>query len=378
MLGTPGVTFVAALVGALLALMVQHFLTRDTPATTPSTRRATEASSPIRPALGTPPTWRAPAAAVAALTLLLGPLLIPRPTEGEPLQVLGVQGNVPRMGLDFNAQRRAVLDNHARATVAAADLVADGELDQPDLVLWPENSSDIDPLRNEDAAAVIAEAVDAIDAPLVVGAVLNEPEGYATNASLLYLPGEGAVDRYVKQWPVPFAEYIPHRDFFRLFSDQVDLVARDFIAGSETGLMPVPVGHGQLQLGIGICFEVVSDVLMRDSVLAGAEVLFVPTNNATFGFTDESEQQLAASRVKAVELGRSVVHVSTVGVSGLVMPDGSVVGRTELFTRDIISGAVPRRTELTLAARLGAWPERVAVAGLVVMLVGTVLRRRNS
>lgn len=367
-IGTPGVTFVAALVGALLALAVQQLLPQRTP----------EVQTPTWPALGIPPSWLAPAAAVAALALLFGPLLIPRPTSGEPLQVLGVQGNVPRMGLDFNAQRRAVLDNHAQTTLAAADLVSDGELDQPDLVLWPENSSDIDPLRNEDAAAVIAEAVDAIDAPLIVGAVLNEPEGYATNASVLYLPGEGAVDRYVKQWPVPFAEYIPHRDFFRLFSGQVELVARDFVAGSETGLMPVPVGGGQLRLGIGICFEVVSDVLMRDSVVAGAEILFVPTNNATFGFTDESEQQLAASRVKAVELGRSVVHVSTVGVSGLVMPDGSVVGKTELFTQDIISGAVPRRTELTLAARLGAWPERVAVLGLVVLLMGAVLRRRNS
>ncbi len=368
-LGAPGVTFVAALIGALGAKAVEGLLRgRWSPR---PTRSAPEAA-------GGTGRWVAPVAALGAAGLLLSPLLIARPVSGEPLQVLGIQGNVPEMTLEFNAQRRAVLDNHVTTTLHAAELVEQGELEQPDLVLWPENSSDIDPLRNPDAAAVIESAVTAIDAPLVVGAVLNEPVGHVTNASLLYLPGEGVVDRYVKQWPVPFAEYIPYRDFFRMFSDKVDLVARDFVAGTETGLLTVPVDGGALQLGIGICFEVVSDELMRDSVRAGAEVLFVPTNNATFGFTDESVQQLAASRVRAVELGRAVIHVSTVGVSGLVMPDGSVHEQTELFTRDIISGQVPRRTELTLATRLGPWPERLAVVGLAALVLSAVAHRRNQ
>ncbi|WP_237565260.1 apolipoprotein N-acyltransferase [Ornithinimicrobium cavernae] len=369
-LGTPGVTFVAALVGALGALAVERTLRRPgSPA---------PGAPPHDPPRTRPGWWVAPVAAASAVGLLLAPLLIPRPVDGEPLQVLGIQGNVPEMTLEFNAQRRAVLDNHAATTLHAAQLVDDGELPPPDVVLWPENSSDIDPLRNADAAAVINEAVTAVGVPLIVGAVLSEPLDHVSNVSLLYLPGEGAVDRYVKQRPVPFAEYIPYRDFFRMFSDKVDLVARDFVAGEETGVMSVPLPGGDLALGIAICFEVVVDDLMRENVLGGAEVLFVPTNNATFGFTDESEQQLAASRVKAVELSRPVVHISTVGVSGLVMPDGSVHEGTELFTRDIISGAVPRRTELTLAARLGPWPERVALLALGVSLLGTVLRRRNS
>lgn len=367
-LGTPGVTFVSALVGGLLALLAQHLLT-PRPA---SVRPTGEARHGIRLS------WQAPTAAVATLALLLGPLAIPRPTDGEPLHVLGIQGNVPEMTLEFNAQRRAVLDMHVATTKRAAELIEAGELPEPDLVLWPENSSDIDPLRNADAATVINEALEAVDAPLIVGGVLREPENHSTNASLLYLPGQGVVDRYVKQRPVPFAEYIPYRDFFGIFSDKVDLVARDFVAGDEPAIMPVPVGGADLMLGIAICFEVVVDDLMRENVELGAEVLFVPTNNATFGFTHESVQQLAASRVKAVELGRAVVHLSNVGISGLVMPDGSVAERTELFTQDIVSGAVPRRTDLTLAVRLGPWPERAAVLALAVLLVGAVLRRRSS
>jgi apolipoprotein N-acyltransferase len=143
-------------------------------------------------------------------------------------------------------------------------------------------------------------------------------------------------------------------------------------------VLSVPLATGEVTLGVAICFEVVVDDLMRENVLLGAEVLFVPTNNATFGFTDESEQQLAASRVKAVELGRPVVHISTVGVSGLVMPDGSVHDKTALFTSDLISGSVPRRTELTLSARLGWWPERAAAAGLGALLLGAVLARRRG
>ncbi len=68
----------------------------------------------------------------------------------------------PRLGLDFNAQRRAVLDNHVRVTEQLAADVAAGRMPQPDLVIWPENSSDIDPLRNPDAAAQIDRAARAI------------------------------------------------------------------------------------------------------------------------------------------------------------------------------------------------------------------------
>lgn len=351
-LGTPGVTFMVALSGGLLGLGLQRLV-------------AGELRRPVHGA----------AALLAAAAVLTGPALIPRPIDGEPLAVLAVQGNVPEMTLEFNAQRRAVLDMHAATTLRAAEQIRTGDLPAPDLVLWPENASDIDPLRNADAAEVIETAVDAVDVPLVVGAVLRGPGDYNSNASLLYLPGQGVVDRYVKLRPVPFAEYIPYRDFFRLFSDKVDLVSRDFYPGTQVGVLDVPLAEGDLLLGVAICFEVVVDDLMRQTVLEGAEVVLVPTNNATFGFTDESVQQLAASRVKSIELGRSVVHISTVGVSGLVLPDGQVVDRTELFTQDILSGQIPRRTELTWAVRLGPWPERAAVAALALLVAGTLVRR---
>ncbi len=369
--GAPLVTFAVALAGGLLAVLLaqlgQLWRTRGIPFA--DTRRGSGPRSLTRPAL----VLALGAAVVAA------PALIQPSTDGQDHTVLAVQGNVPEVRLDFNAQRRAVLDNHARLSHRAAERIAAGELAQPDLVVWPENAADIDPLRNGDAARIINDAVQALDAPTIVGAVLQEPADLLTNASLLYLPGQGVTDRYVKQHPVPFAEYVPYRSFFRTLSDKVDLVRTDFVGGDEVGVMPIPTDTGTLDVGLGICFEVAYDHLIRQAVAGGAELLIVPTNNATFGYTDESEQQLAISRIRAMEHGRSVVHVSTVGVSALITPDGTAHQRTSLYTPALLSEELPARTELTLATRVGAWPEwlaSMAVGGLVLVVAGRGLLGR--
>lgn len=350
--GAPAVTFGVALAGGLLAAGIARMI-----------RGARIAGG---------------ASLLGAVAVVLLPLLVPIPTDGPTARFMAVQGNVPHPGLDFNAERRAVLDDHVKATLKAAAAVQAGGQPRPDLVVWPENASDIDPLRNADAAVVINKAVDAINAPLILGAVLNEPRPRLSNASLLYLPGQGVTARYVKQHPVPFAEYIPFRSFFRHFSDKVDLVASDFAAGPGPVVFRVPApGGGTIAAGPIICFEVAYDGLMRNTVKLGANVLLVQTNNATFGFTDESVQQLAISRIRAIEHGRSIVHVSTVGVSALITPDGTAHQRTTLFTSAVLAADLPLRTDLTVADRVGAWPEYLACGSLAMLLVLLGLRRRR-
>ncbi|MEO6999323.1 MAG: apolipoprotein N-acyltransferase, partial [Terracoccus sp.] len=219
--GPPFVAFVIALCGGLLALAVTRAVQLR------STDRAKR--PPSRMPLGSVGAVAAPVA--AALVLAVAGLAVPIPTNGPLAQFLGVQGNVPRPGLEFNAERRAVLDNHVAATLEANEDVRAGREPVPDLVVWPENASDIDPLRNEDAKSLILETVDALKRPLIVGGLLEEPPGKVSNVSLLFEPGKGVTDEYVKRHPVPFAEYIPNRSFWRLFSKEVDLVSRDFVAG---------------------------------------------------------------------------------------------------------------------------------------------------
>lgn len=353
--GAPMVTFVVALTGGVLA------------------------SAFVRgPGLGlvSRPSRRRVAAAGG---LVLVGLLVPIGGSGAPLAVMGVQGNVPKPGLDFNSERAAVLRNHVEATTRAAQEVRDGQRAAPDLVVWPENASDIDPVVNLGAGELVQGAVDAVDAPTLIGTLSYPPGGPLQNVALLYEPGTGVSFRYAKQHPVPFAEFIPNREFFRALSPQVDLVRVDMVAGSDPGVFAIDTRAGErVTLGTSICFEVAYDDLVADQVRRGAQVLVVQTNNATFGFTDESEQQLAISRLRAIEHGRSVVHVSTVGVSALVRPDGSTMMQTELFTQAVIDGVVPMRSELTWATRLGAWPEWLSLVALAGLVAAGIRTHRRS
>ena len=322
------------------------------------------------------------AAAVAAAALLAGPLAALLPPAGaapdRTVTIAAVQGNVPRLGLDFNAQRRAVLDNHVRATEQLAADAAAGRRPRPDVVLWPENASDIDPLRNPDAAAAIDRAARAVGVPIVLGTVLAgepTPDGTptATNSVLVWQPGAGVVDRTDKRRVQPFGEYLPWRPFFRLFSAYADR-AGNFVPGSGAGA----VDAAGVRLGVAICWEVAFDDLVADSTAAGAQVLAVPSNNATFGLTEMTFQQLAMSRVRAVEHDRAVLVVTTSGVSATIAPDGTVTAAGGRFVPEVLVAATPLRTTSTLAGRLRALPEWVLLAtGLAGAAAAVCARRRG-
>jgi apolipoprotein N-acyltransferase len=131
-------------------------------------------------------------------------------------------------------------------------------------------------------------------------------------------------------------------------------------------------------VGIAICWEIAFDDLVADSVAAGAQVLAVPSNNATFGLTDMTFQQLAMSRVRAVEHDRAVLVVTTSGVSATIAPDGTVTAATRRFAPDVLVDATPLRATTTLAGRLRALPEWVLLAtGLAGAGAAVCARRRE-
>jgi apolipoprotein N-acyltransferase len=283
-----------------------------------------------------------------------------------------VQGNVPRAGLDFNAQRRAVLDNHVARTEKLADDVAAGREPRPDLVIWPENSSDIDPIRNPDAYAVIDRAARAIGVPIAVGSVLIGDDGLPRNTMLLWDPARGPVDQYTKRQLQPFGETMPFRSFFRLFSSTVDRAGR-FVPGEKATVFDM----ANARVGLATCYEVAFDGVVRESA-QGTNLLAVPTNNATFGYTEMTYQQLAMDRVRAVEHGREVAVAATSGVSAFVRPDGSVSEQTGLFTDAALVERVPLRSTTTLSDRLGASTEWVlTILGLGAFAAAVVVRRRR-
>jgi apolipoprotein N-acyltransferase len=248
-----------------------------------------------------------------------------------------------------------------------------------DLVVWPENSSDLNPLEVRRSASALDRVTERMNAPLVTGTITTDGDD-VYNSLLLWGNGTGAIDQYDKIHPVPFAEYIPDRDFwYPLAPDLLSMIPRDYTVGTRDNLFDVD----DVRAGLAICFDIVDDNLIRQMIGGGAEIILAPTNNADFGRSDESVQQLAIARLRAVETGRSVVNASTVGISAIIAPDGSTIASLPTFTPGSMIQDVPLSSTTTLATIVGRGIELAAsaagLAGLAALVVGaTIVRRRRG
>ncbi|MFI7245694.1 apolipoprotein N-acyltransferase [Streptomyces qinglanensis] len=358
--GAPLVSFAVALTGTLLAAVLLRGLRLRSAAARTGRAYATG--------------FGALALAGAATT---AGLAVPVPTKAaDTVRVAVVQGNVQQPGMHFLGRPMQILNNHAEATLDLAKRIEQGKEPRPDLVIWPENSSDLDPYTYPEAGDRIDRAVKAVGVPVLVGALVDHPtkEGYVENQGIVWDPQKGPGASYTKQHPVPFGEYVPFRDQLSKVITRLQQVPRDFYPGDHTGVLQT----GPARLGDVICFEVAYDEIPRDTVKDGARALVVQTNNATYGRTGQPEQQLAMSRLRAVEHGRAVVTAATSGISAIVAPDGTVQQRTDEFTQDVLTGELPLRDEITLADRVGAAPEWViAIVGVLACAGAWLLGRRR-
>ncbi|MFM1964330.1 MAG: putative polyprenol-phosphate-mannose synthase [Actinomycetota bacterium] len=355
--GAPAVTFATALAGALIAFIVLVAVARRS-------------------------TWRAWAAAGAGglVVIALSGLLIPRPTDGQvdggPASATAavIQGGVPNTGLSVADERRDVFERHVAQTLRLATDVDSGAVPRPDVVIWPENAVDIDPFVDRTVADEITAAARAVAAPILVGAIIDAP-GDATriaNVGIVWDPQEGPTQVYAKRHPVPFGEYIPFRSIIAPLVGRLDRVPRDMAPGQAAGVLQA----GTVRLGDVICFEVAYDDVVHDAVTAGGRVLVVQTNNATFAGLGQPEQQVAMSRLRAVEHGRAVLVAATSGISAVISPDGAVVSEIGEANVGYLVESVPLRDTLTLADRLGQVPEWIVAAlGLAAMVWAAVRRR---
>jgi apolipoprotein N-acyltransferase len=212
--------------------------------------------------------------------------------------------------------------------------------------------------------------------PVLVGEVLRNP---LRNVGQLWTPGRGPGPLYVKRQLVPFGEYIPFRGLLSHITSLVSLQPENFTAGRR----PVVFHVGPIRLGDVICYEVGFDGLVSSEVRAGANLLTVQTNDATFevdGQRGETLQQLAMARIRAVESDRAVVVTSTTGVSAVIAPDGTLLAHTSTWRQAILDEKVPLVSSVTLADRIGQWPEYLITALTIAAFVwalAAALRRRD-
>ena len=380
--GVVGTSAVVALVGSLLAVLAVAAWTR-------APARALAAGSAAALAVGGAyalfallPSWSSPESGRA----------------GDDLEVALVQGGIRDGGSVSTA--RIVLDNHVTATRELGVQVARGERPRPALVIWPENASDVDPFADPAVFAAISGAVRSVGAPALTGIVVDrDPEARSRglrwkNRVQSWGPDGVPGDFYDKQHGVPFGEYVPLRDLLTPIFPQLALVPQDMRSGIRPGVLEVPrtveeipaggaVAEPQsdtLPVGILVCFEVADVGLARDAVADGAQVIAVPTNNATYLGTPQPAQQLAIARTTAMATHRSLLVAATNGVTALVDADGNVRMELPVDTTAVLSAAVTPRSDLVMAVRHGLLIDRIiwVLAGLGVLgaSMRTRLRRR--
>ena len=266
--------------------------------------------------------------------------------------VLMIQGNVPQLGLDFNARAQQVFNNHLNQTrIALADKP------KVDFIVWPENAVDVDPFTNKD----VFDQLQTFDQPLIVGAIVGKGDKLH-NTSILW--GEKTQEVYVKQHLTPFGEYIPLRSIAKEISPLVNQVD-DFSPGNRQKIFTI----GQARIAPVICFELLDDEILTQAAL-NSNLLVVQTNNATFGTSAESAQQLSISRIRAIEHSRNIVSVSTTGISAIIDFKGKILNQTTMGTADHISATVGLIEQSSPRDRYGDW------AGIFTLMWLLVIARR--
>ena len=274
------------------------------------------------------------------LLSLVAPFTVREQSEDKSIQVRAVQGGVPERGLEFNTRAQAVLDNHILETLKSFS-------EQDDLLIWPENSIDIDPFANREVAEKISRLTREINRPLLAGAIIDKPR--LANATILFDETGIATSVYLKRYLTPFGEFIPLRRIAEKISPHVDRV-KDFAPGNQLVLHKV----SDVLIGSIICYELLNDGLVRQAA-QDSHFLSVHTNSATFSGSNEGEQQLAITRLRAMESGRSVVSVSTTGPSAVVDYRGEVIFKLADRQVGSVSASIELREGQSIAHRLGGY-----------------------
>lgn len=229
-----------------------------------------------------------------------------------------LQGNIPQQ-LKWNPDmKEKIIDIYSKLT----ELVS---YEKPDLIVWPEAAFPGFFEWDEDRQTV-TDLLKKIEIPALIGSPHYQNERRIFN-SAFYIDQRGVtLNRYDKQYLVPFGEYVPLRLIFGILEPLAySLGVGDFSPGKE----PTVFRNFQIPFSVLICFEDVFPHLARRFVANGAEFLIVITNDAWFGETSAPHQHLQASIFRAVENGIPVIRAANTGISGFISAKGEVLGRVE-------------------------------------------------
>lgn len=374
LIGVAGVSFLVALLAQLIAYAVTILRNRR-PSPEPASPEPASHRQVARTLL--------PYGAATAAILLLGTVLpfIPltpaqSPQDSRTLQVGIVQGNVPGKGIEALGRMRSVTNNHLSETINLMVRARLGQTPMPDFILWPENSTDIDPRVDPVTERTVQAAATIAGRPILVGAVMEGPGPDERQTSALWWdPAAGVLARYNKQNLVPFGEWIPFRAQLLPLVPVLKMVGPQSVPGTTPGVLTVPLDGRTVKIGDVMCFELAYDSTVYSTVTNGAQLLAVQSNNATYGGTGQIEQQFAITRARAMETRREIAVATTNSVSGFIDRDGTVVHRTDEFTAASMVVPMPLRNGLTPAVVAAPWIDRgLALAAVLACFLGPITR----
>ena len=306
------------------------------------------------------------------LLLLVGGHFAPRGSNtGRDFYVVAVQGGGPQGTRAIDTDPRDVVERH----LAATQTINNNADDPIDLVVWPENVIDVVDFASSTESQEVGAEASRLNAPIAVGITEDVNQEHFTNAQVIVNSNGAVDDRYDKVRRVPFGEYMPMRSFLKSLGAPVNQVPRDALAGTGPAILDVPTSTGSERIGVVISWEVFFGGRAREAVKNGAGFIINPTNGSSYTWTVLQSQQVASSKLRAIETGRWVVQVSPTGFSAFIDPQGHVHERTGVSEQKVISSHVEIRSGKTIYVALGDKPWIVLIALVFLM---AILNRSKS
>ncbi|MDG2300654.1 MAG: apolipoprotein N-acyltransferase [Acidimicrobiales bacterium] len=313
--------------------------------------------------------WKfAAAAGVGILAMWAISFAVPNGKSIGETSVAIVQGGGEQGTRAINTDEREVFEKHLNASTNVITPL--------DLVLWPEDVVNVQqPLSDSPEYSELQVLARQLDSWLIAGIFERVSTTENANASIAFSPEGVEIDRYDKVRLVPFGEFVPLRGFIKHFAPSY-LPVRDTKPGNGEPNLMVEIDGETVNLGISISWEIFFEDRARNAISGGGEILLNPTNGSSYWLTILQSQQVASSRLRAMETGRWVLQAAPTGFSAIVNPDGDVVARSSISETRVLHATVERRRGNTLATKAGPLP-MILISGTTLVGANILARRRN-
>mgnify|MGYP001598781797 FL=1 len=313
--------------------------------------------------------WKfAAAAGVGILAMWAIGFAVPNGKSIGETSVAIVQGGGEQGTRAIDTDEREVFEKHLNASTNVITPL--------DLVLWPEDVVNVQqPLSDSPEYSELQVLARQLDSWLIAGIFERVSTTKNANASIAFSPEGVEIDRYDKVRLVPFGEFVPLRGFIKHFAPNY-LPVRDTKPGNGEPNLMVEIDGEAVNLGISISWEIFFEDRARNAISGGGEILLNPTNGSSYWLTILQSQQVASSRLRAMETGRWVLQAAPTGFSAIINPDGDVVARSSISETRVLHATVERRRGNTLATKAGPLP-MILISGTTLVGANILARRRN-